>query len=286
MVRELVARSKVSIVLYHSPSIDTFESHLSYLSTRYAFIQLDDLVDAIWSGDWSKIPPKSLVITFDDGHRGNHELLPLLKKYRVTPTVYICSRIAVTGGDLSFMYDSAGPERMKQGSGRGEVEPENVSSKAAHAADCSAGRCGAGLDIEQIREMRKVVNFQSHTRLHRALPACDDDECISELINSKRDIEDIVENACRHLSFPHGTYDDRVIRYAQAAGYKSARTIDTGWNSRTTNPYKLKITGVSDDASIDKLVVDLSGITGYVRHFLKAGSLTGKAPQNDNGTRK
>ena len=48
-----------------------------------------------------------------------------------------------------------------------------------------------------------------------------------------------------------------------------------GWNDRNTDPFRLRITGVTDDASVNLLAAQLSRITGYLR-YLSRGSLTGK----------
>src|SRR5258705_5223266 len=96
LVRHLAASRKATIILYHSPGKENFENHIRYLSSRYNFITLDNLVDATRTKDWSGIPRRALVVTFDDGHRSNYELLPLFEKYRIRPTIYLCSRIIGT----------------------------------------------------------------------------------------------------------------------------------------------------------------------------------------------
>lgn len=93
LIRNTVARSKASILLYHSPSLEVLERHLAYLVPRYRIITLSELVDAIRSGSWESVPPKALVITFDDGLRDNFALLELFKRYSVVPTIYVCSQI-------------------------------------------------------------------------------------------------------------------------------------------------------------------------------------------------
>jgi hypothetical protein len=61
------------------------------------------------------------------------------------------------------------------------------------------------------------------------------------------------------------------------AGYVSARTVDIGWNGPDSDPYRLKVVGITDDASINYLVCQLSGIPAYVQYLLR-GSLSGKSP--------
>ena len=72
-----------------------------------------------------------------------------------------------------------------------------------------------------------------------------------------------------HFAYPNGDYGEREIEYVKKCGYKSARTIDCGWNSINTDPFKLKVTGVQDDASINKLCAQISGFFPILRYFVK-----------------
>ena len=83
LIRECVCRNRVAILMYHDPKPTTFAKHIAYLSRHYTIISLDTLVSAIYQKDFSRVPEKSVVITIDDGHAGNIELLPLFKAVSV-----------------------------------------------------------------------------------------------------------------------------------------------------------------------------------------------------------
>jgi peptidoglycan/xylan/chitin deacetylase (PgdA/CDA1 family) len=131
------------------------------------------------------------------------------------------------------------------------------------------------LSAVEIAELAGCVDFESHTCFHPSLVTCSDEECEAELRESKRDLEKLLGRECRHFSYPNGDYSEREVRLARAVGYLSTRTVDVGWNDVRTDPFRLRITGVTDDASIHLLAAQLSGITMYLR-YLKAGSLTGR----------
>lgn len=90
----------IPILLYHrfgpvatGPMMVTtavFKSQLEYLSTNgYVVISLRHLVDS-YLGKKPPPPPRSLVLTADDGHKSVYtDMLPLLKKYRVPATLFI-----------------------------------------------------------------------------------------------------------------------------------------------------------------------------------------------------
>ena len=91
ITRHTFLRDKVGILVYHDPSPAALERHLAHLARRYRFVSLDTVVRALQAGDWGSIPARSLVLTLDDGHRGNRDLLNVLDRYGVTPTVFVCT---------------------------------------------------------------------------------------------------------------------------------------------------------------------------------------------------
>lgn len=91
---------RVPILLYHrfGPTVadwmtittPVFESHLKYLKDNgYRVIPLRRLVDS-YLGKAPAPPPKSVVITADDGHKSVYShMLPLVRKYNVPVTLFI-----------------------------------------------------------------------------------------------------------------------------------------------------------------------------------------------------
>lgn len=91
---------RVPILLYHrfGPTVadwmtittPVFESHLRYLKENgYQVIPLRRLID-FYRGKAAAPPPKSVVITVDDGHKTVYShMLPLVRKYGVPVTLFI-----------------------------------------------------------------------------------------------------------------------------------------------------------------------------------------------------
>ena len=117
LIREWVCRHRVAVLLYHDPNPAVFAKHIAHLSRYYTFISLDTLVTAIHQKDFSQIPPKSVVITIDDGHAGNIALLPFFKQYEMRPTLYVCTQIVDTHRHFWFRLDGQSKtekERLKR----------------------------------------------------------------------------------------------------------------------------------------------------------------------------
>jgi peptidoglycan/xylan/chitin deacetylase (PgdA/CDA1 family) len=277
LVRNIYAKRKVSIVVYHDPMPDMLDGHLNYLSRRYNFITLDCLVNAIHSRDWSEIPPNGLVVTIDDGRKGNVNLREVFKKYNVVPTIYLCTRVINTNRKFWFKQNGLDPESIKKYSNSKRLDSLNEKYGFTPTREYPEAERQA-LNLEEMELMKDFVGFQSHTLFHPLLPTVSsDEECWEEIFQSKKDIEDLFSRECRHFAYPNGNYGEREIRLLREAGYLSARNTDVGWNDLNTDPYRLKATIITDNASIDLLAAQLSGITTYIRYVLK-GSINGRKP--------
>ncbi len=85
-----------------SVSPERFESHLRYLREQgYTSISLRDLVYHLAQG--TPLPPKPIVLTFDDGYADNYtNAFPLLRKYGFRATFFVITDF-VTEGRAEYM---------------------------------------------------------------------------------------------------------------------------------------------------------------------------------------
>ncbi|MEM0970554.1 MAG: polysaccharide deacetylase family protein, partial [Verrucomicrobiota bacterium] len=68
--------------------VDDFEMICQLLKKHYTVLSLDDVVDMMENGE--PVPPRTVVLTFDDGYESNVALgLPILKKYDLTGTLFV-----------------------------------------------------------------------------------------------------------------------------------------------------------------------------------------------------
>jgi peptidoglycan/xylan/chitin deacetylase (PgdA/CDA1 family) len=260
IVRGTIARHRASILLYHDPTAETLERHLEYLAKRYSFISLTELVDAMRGNCWPDLPPKPLVLTFDDGHRHNSDLADLFDRYGVTPTIYVCSQIVGTGRHYWFL-ETDDPEPMKPlpNAERLRVLERNTGYTPVRDYDDRQA-----LSREEIRRIDGRAEIGAHTRFHPILTTCQDAECEAEIQLSKTEIESVLGVECKHFSYPNGDFASREIEYVRQAGFASARSTDIGWNDAGTDVFALKILGTRDDASVSRLATDLCGVGGYI----------------------
>jgi peptidoglycan/xylan/chitin deacetylase (PgdA/CDA1 family) len=270
IIRHTIARNRVSILVYHDPTPETFEQHLRFLVSRYNLITLNELVDALGNEKWADLPPRALVVTFDDGHRGNADLLDLFQQYRVRPTIYLCSQIVGTKRHYWFL-ESKDPEPLK-GLPNGERLALLERSGFSFNGDFAEAQA---LSVEEVRRLGEAVDFAAHTRFHPVLTMCSDAECADEIESAKPEIENLTGVDCADFSYPNGDYGEREMSLVRQAGYRSGRTIDLGWNGKHADPFRLRVLGTEDDASVNRLASDLTGITGFLAR-VRLGSLSGR----------
>ena len=265
-----ICQNKVAILLYHDVSPNVFTKHLSYLSRHYKIITLDTLVSGIHDNDFSEVPPKSVVITIDDGHVGNIALLPIIKQYRIRPTIYVCTQIINRHRYFWFRI----PKQTKRKKERLKRLP-NV-ERLAHLKESTdfepenEYQDRQSLNIEEMREMMDCVDFEPHTQFHPILPNCNDIECKQEILGSKMDLEELLGKECLHFSYPNGDYSEREIEIVKSGGFRSARTSDIGWNTCGTSAYHLKTIPMSDDAGLMRLRAELTTIPQRIGRWVNS----------------
>jgi peptidoglycan/xylan/chitin deacetylase (PgdA/CDA1 family) len=269
LIRNLLGRNKVTIVLYHSPDKNVFEEHIKHLQQHYIFIELDTLIQAIQNGK-SDFPKNSLIITFDDGHQNNFELLEIFKSLKARPTIYLCSAIVATHRRFWFRLPGLRSKHLKKLDHASRLKQLQTDFNFFPEQEY-VGESREALSAEEIKTMLPCTDFQSHTCLHPILTTCSNDVAESEIRESRLQLERLTNSTVKHFAYPNGDYSEREIAYLKASGYTSGRTTDIGWNDHTSDPFRLKITGVSDRADIIMLKAELSGVPGYFYNLFTAG---------------
>jgi peptidoglycan/xylan/chitin deacetylase (PgdA/CDA1 family) len=91
-----------------------------------------------------------------------------------------------------------------------------------------------------------------HTVNHGLLTAtATEAELADELITSKNQLQAIPGvGTVRNFAYPFGDYDARVIAATQASGYRSARSVEEGYNSTVDlEPYDIRVQNMTRDTT-------------------------------------
>jgi peptidoglycan/xylan/chitin deacetylase (PgdA/CDA1 family) len=270
-VREVIQRKKVTIVLFHDISPDRVDMHLRVLRSKYNIISLQDYVRAKEAGRVDELPPKSLIITLDDGHKSNYELKPLLERYDVPATIFLCSGIVDTKRHFWWYHKISNDHSLKDLKNIPNKERLEI-LRGFEFEETKEFDDRQALSKNEIEDMKLMVDFQSHTVFHPVLPNCATEEAYKEISQSKKDLEEMYGLKIYALSYPNGDYSDREISIAKKEGYTCGITVDVGFNSQDTDIFKLKRLSIRDGADINELLVKASGIWRYLNkniHMIK-----------------
>ena len=108
------------------------------------------------------------------------------------------------------------------------------------------------LNWQEIKQLR-LFGFEigSHTLKHQFLTSVPADEAKRELIDSKKALEDLLNQKITCFSYPGGKYTEQTVALVKEADYGCACTSDHGINSMNNDPYRLKRINISDDNLIN-----------------------------------
>ncbi len=264
-IREVVQRRRVTIILYHDIEPDIASKHFKILKSKYNIISLKDYVEARKTGEVGKLPPKSLIISFDDGYKGNHSLKPLLEKHGIPVVIFLCS--SIVGTKRHFWWEhNIGNYTTAYMSKIGTEKRLDILNKYGFNEAKEFGDRQA-LSRGEIEDMKGIVDFQSHGMFHPFLPRCSTERVCKEIFQSKENLENNYGLKIYALSYPNGDYSDREISMAEKAGYECAVTVDVGFNSDNTDLFRLKRISIRDGADISELLVKASGLWVYIKNM-------------------
>ena len=105
----------------------------------------------------------------------------------------------------------------------------------------------------------------SHTMTHPDLTTLGDAAMRTELVDSRKLLQQKFGIPVDFFCYPSGKNDARVRAAVQAAGYQAATTVDPGIASKSDNPYQLpriRVNGTDSAASVAARVKSGNGVVG------------------------
>lgn len=256
LVRAFVQRQRVTIVVYHDPPADVFAQHLATLLRLYSIVSLRDYARALAEGSLRSLPRRSLVITIDDGHRGNIALLPILEQTGAPVTLFLVAGLG--GPKRLFWFQRPDAEALKR------VHDDERSRIVEHDV-----RERDVLTEDEVRDLAGVIDFQAHTTTHPVLPMCSDAKAAEEIDGSKVLLQERFGFDVYAIAYPNGDYSPRDLELTREAGYTLGLTVDPGFNSASTDPFRLRRIPIDDTDDTSTLVVKASGVWDFVKWRLR-----------------
>lgn len=275
LVRKLLAKHRLTILLYHNPTAENFGKHMAYVSKRYKLVSLQDIEKTMNNSAPSKLPDYPLLVTLDDGWKENVELLPVMRKFQFRPLIFLTSQVINTKRHFWWTAcDADAVEPLKQKQNR--LRLELLQQQFDYYTNKEYCNSRQALDLNEIKQMQEFADFGIHTKHHPVLTQCTTAEKQVEIAGSKQETEALLGCKIRALAYPNGDYDEECIQVAKNCGLTMARTTDAGWNTAHSHPFKLKVTGASDNGSVTKLAAELTALPRFVQHVVYGRTLNGQ----------
>lgn len=203
------------MLMYHSIQLGSTRPRSQWSVSYSDFCaQLDLLLQYGWRTarvcdlqDSGSFPPRTLVITFDDGYADNMLALEALQKRDMQASWFVVTD------------DIGGRVHWQDADFHGE----------------------AMLDRAQLREMHAAgMELGSHSCSHRALDEASGALLRSELADSKNYLEQLLGEPVVSLAYPYGRYQPETMAAARAAGYMFACSCKAGRMMADFDPLQLR----------------------------------------------
>jgi peptidoglycan/xylan/chitin deacetylase (PgdA/CDA1 family) len=282
------AARHLAVLAYHGVDDPVaFERHLAHLRGRHTPVSLDDMVAALRGA--AVLPPRAVLVTFDDGHRSVLERgLPLLRRHGVPAVAFVIAGVV----DTSTPFWWAEAEALHSAGARvpGEVDASaadlvrrlktvpdrerRATLDALREAASSPPVTTAQLTSADLRTLRDGgVDIGNHTWSHPCLDRCDDDAVEHEIRHSHDVLSAALGEAPRAFAYPNGNHDPRAEAVLAALGYAAGFLFDhrlAAAGAARAAPLRISRLRVGSTTSPDRFATIVSGLHPAV-HRLRGG---------------
>ncbi|MCG7858075.1 polysaccharide deacetylase family protein [Flavihumibacter sediminis] len=219
--------TKVLSLYCHRPSVSFFESLILWLRENgFRLISLTELEKLLEEGI---AKDKCVVITLDDAHISNNELLPSIEKYKVPVTIF-APVDPLYEGSYWWDYVNANTEGMKAKHLLRKWKMMDVSSFDVMMADLRSQKSvpRTSMTVEELQKAAnvKTIEIGAHTVSHPILTQCEDERIRMELEGGRSRLYEIIGKQIKYLAYPNGNYSEKIKLMARSSGYKLAFTVE------------------------------------------------------------
>ena len=278
-----------------------FAAQLDFLAARYDIIAAEDLV--AWLEERGPLPPRPLLITFDDGYRDNHEnAFPLLRERNLPAVIFLATDYIGRGepflGDrAAWIFTRAtchesrlpllGHRRwdtenqrqavLKEWLGRLKPLPDAerraavdelaVSLEVAPSPDQFAGLHASWNEVREMSAHGIVMG--GHTRTHPILTRIPPAEAEEEIRSCKQRIEKETGLPVRTFAYPNGQpgdFNDVTEALLRRHGFAAAFTLLPGparWSEARRQPLAIRRIFISHKDDPVRFVLKLLGLPRF-----------------------
>lgn len=283
--------------------LQRFESQLDFLQRRCTVLSLSEAVARLQRR--SPFPPRSVVLTFDDGYMNNaSEVFPLLQERQLPFTIFPTTQM-IGGGRAAWWHrlesgldntqqkdtvalrasNQVGEFDLGNAAGRRKLfewtqnlilgapsEEEEIMAcigrglGSAQAVDKDSAFVG----WDELKRMLEspLVEVGAHTNTHPNLVQLDGEHARQEILGSKSKLEAMLGRKVTSFAYPFGqpgTYDEGTIAVVKEAGFSCALTAIEGKVRANADLFQLPRVPILGDDTHPIFVGKLLGVSSSYR---------------------
>jgi peptidoglycan/xylan/chitin deacetylase (PgdA/CDA1 family) len=272
------------VLTYHEvEEVDGFNKQMAYLAQNFHVISLERVVEAVLGGD--PLPPRSVLITFDDACRNFAECAwPFLKDFNLPVTVFVPTSFP-SQPDNVFWWDrlqhafhnTTRRDLIETPIGEISLATEPQRRQAASRLKKSfrflpysevmawtyqlCGELGTSqpksrvLSWDDLRRLAdEGVALAPHSQTHPYLDELTAKEVKAEATGSLRDLEREIGKTLPVFAYPNGRFRNETVQALQQAGFVMAFTTIRGVNDLdTADPFQLRRVNIGSHATLPVL---------------------------------
>ena len=219
----------------HGITIDQFRVFVEYmLDCQYTFVSPDDILQGLQS------EKKYVMITFDDGYFSNQFVLPVLREFHV-PAVFFISTYHIIN-QRCFWWDVLYRNRIGQ-----DVCPQDRYAEIIRLKRLTNDEIEQNLirefgsdafkpvsDIDRPFTLAELKNFSrekyvhlgNHTRDHAILTNYSPEAIAEQIAAAQNDLRELTGITPKIISYPNGSYNDKIIEISRQADIALGITVD------------------------------------------------------------
>ncbi len=202
-------------------NIIEFEKQMDYLAAHnYSVISLSELLKGLKTG---QLPPKSIVITIDDGFKSTYTLAyPVLKKYNFPATLFLYTNF-IEKNNSSLTW-----EEIR------EMTKNNIEIGSHTLSHCN------------LLKYKKNENYETYlARIRR------------EIFLSKEILESKIGSKVKFFAYPYGAYCPIIKNLVIQAGYEGILNANSMNNTLTADPFSLNRQIIFGQSSFNSFIQTL-----------------------------
>jgi peptidoglycan/xylan/chitin deacetylase (PgdA/CDA1 family) len=286
---------RLAVLAYHGiDDPEHFEGHLDYIWRNAHAVEAAEAIAAIEGR--RDLPPRAVLITFDDGHRSVLELgLPMLRERGLPAVAFVIAGLVDTdepfwwdevrdlhgrGGSVSTMPSLGADELFKTLKRLPDELRREATEELRRTASSQAARTPQLTSADLAAMESGGIEIGNHSWSHPSLSRCSDAVVEREMRDSHVKLTLILGHAPATFAHPYGDRDVRADRFLEELEYAAAFLFDHRMSPpRPSDRFAVSRLQVNASTTNDRFQTIVSGLHPALHRIRRTLSVTTSGPR-------